>query len=93
MTCPPPSEGRAASGAPAASLHSGIHYTGSSAGVAQLVERYLAKVEVAGSTPVARSRKSAGVLIRAGTPVLDEGVREPAGGGPESARRGSAIDL
>jgi hypothetical protein len=38
--------------------------------------------------PPAKTDKPAGVLIRAGTPVSNESVREPAGGGPETARRG-----
>src|SRR5687767_7292358 len=37
------------------SAHAGEHQTGRSADVAQLVERNLAKVKVAGSSPVVRS--------------------------------------
>ena len=47
------------------------HHAAQFAGVAHLVERHLAKVEVAGSSPVARSKK--GTSQEAGAFLIEKG--------------------
>jgi hypothetical protein len=76
---------------------------GDHADVAQLVERDLAKVEVAGSSPVVRSREFHRPGQEAGTSrcgdrssspdVSDRGRRAGTPEGPQNSSSGGAVDL
>src|SRR5689334_12370260 len=65
------------------SAHAGEHQTGRSADVAQLVERNLAKVKVAGSSPVVRSE-----MVLTDRACVLGGVAERRGNGLQSRVHG-----